>query len=146
VLAFNNEIFELQPSGVVRRVREELLGKVDGRFASGGTALYQVTIQAIEALEAMRQEDLTDGEKRIYGVVLMSDGANDTDDGLTESHLLNVLPTGEASDEIHLYTIAYGDDAERTLLQKVANRTNGKYYKGSVEDIEDIYLLILSEF
>lgn len=146
VLAFNDDITRLEPSGVVGQVREELLKKVDGLFASGGTALYRVTIQGIEMLEEMRQEDLAGGEKRIYGIVLMSDGANSTDDGLTESHLLNVLPKGETSDEIRIYTIAYGDDAERNMLRKIANRTNGKYYEGSVEEIENIYFLISSEF
>ena len=45
-----------------------------------------------------------------------------------------------------IYTIAYGDDAEDDLMATLSNRTNGKKFVGSEEDIEDIYFLISSEF
>ena len=38
------------------------------------------------------------------------------------------------------------DDAEDDLMATLSNRTNGKKFSGSEEDIEDIYFLISSEF
>ncbi len=37
-------------------------------------------------------------------------------------------------------------DADIDLLKTLANRTNGKQFSGSVEDIEAVYFLISSEF
>jgi Ca-activated chloride channel family protein len=55
------------------------------------------------------------------------------------------LPSGEDVEGIKVFTIAYGDDADRDLLTRIANRTNGKPYTGDPENIEQVYLEISYE-
>lgn len=145
-LAFNYEVFSVGPSGLVGEVGEELRQSLDNLIAIGGTALHAVTIDAIDRIEAMRAEDLANGERRSYAIVLMTDGRNESNDGVTEAQMLSALPDGTESDEVRLYTIAYGEDANTDLLATMANRTNGKTYVSTPENIRDIYFLISSEF
>ncbi|NJL93550.1 MAG: VWA domain-containing protein [Anaerolineae bacterium] len=144
VLMFNTNILELG-AGQVSEVGEDLRARIGNLFPEGNTALYGATIQAVNRVNALREEDLANGEKRIYGIILMSDGENTTADA-TEGQMLNALPSGEDSSEVRFYTIAFGSDADRVQLQRMANRTNGEFYEGDVEDIEEIYFLISSEF
>jgi uncharacterized protein YegL len=146
VITFNHEVIEFQPSGEVGTVGEELRRRISGLIADGGTALYQAIIRGMERVNALREEDLANGERRIYGVVLLSDGENYASDGVTESQMLAVLPDGTESNEARLYTIAYGEGANETLLTTLANRTNGKFFVSTPENIRDIYFLISSEF
>jgi Ca-activated chloride channel family protein len=60
--------------------------------------------------------------------------------------MLSRLPSGTEAAGVKIYTIAYGDDADVDLLRTLANRTNGKQFDGNVENIEEVYFLISSEF
>ena len=60
--------------------------------------------------------------------------------------MLSRLPSGAEASGVKLYTIAYGEDADFDLMATLANRTNGMQFEGTVEDIENIYFLISSEF
>jgi Ca-activated chloride channel family protein len=60
--------------------------------------------------------------------------------------MLSHLPSGSEASGVKIYTIAYGEDADEDLMATLANRTNGKIFAGSEEDIESIYFLISSEF
>jgi len=45
-----------------------------------------------------------------------------------------------------VYTIAYGDDADRTTMRDIALTTNGVFYEGDVSTIDDIYGQISAAF
>ena len=91
-----------------------------------------------------RAEDEAAGEKRLYGIVVLSDG-DDTNSSKTESDMFRSLPSGEAVEGVKVFTIAYGDDADQDLLTRIANRTNGKFFTGDAETIDEIYLAISAE-
>ncbi len=146
VMVFNHEVITLTPSGLVGEVGEALRQRLEGLVADGGTALHAVTIQALDTINAMQEEDIGNGERRIYSIVLMTDGRNEATDGVSESQMLSALPSGAESDSVRLYTIAYGEDANSDLLATLANRTNGKMFASTPENIRDIYFLISSEF
>jgi Ca-activated chloride channel family protein len=59
--------------------------------------------------------------------------------------MLNCLPSGEDVEGIKVFTIAYGDDADKDLLLRVANRTNGKTFSGDPATIERVYTAISAE-
>ena len=103
-------------------------------------------MSGLDRIENLKATDEAAGENRIYGMVLLSDGINEADGGPTQADMLSRLPAGTEADDVKIYTIAYGDDADFDLMATLANRTNGKLFKGSVEDIENIYFLISSEF
>ena len=59
--------------------------------------------------------------------------------------MFNCLPSGEDVEGIKVFTIAYGDDADEELLQRIAERTNGRAFVGDPETIEQVYLAISTE-
>jgi Ca-activated chloride channel family protein len=115
-------------------------------YASGGTALYASIIHTLDRVDAIRAQHEAEGTPRIYGIVLLSDGVNEVDGGPSQADMLSRLPSGNEASDVKIYTIAYGDDADEDLMATLANRTNGKKFEGTEEDIKDIYFLISSEF
>ncbi|CAG0928359.1 hypothetical protein TFLX_00876 [Thermoflexales bacterium] len=146
VYSFSDEIMPLVPSGRVGDVREQLKQTVSGLYAGGGTALHEVVIRALDEMEQIKAQDEAAGENRLYGIVLLTDGKNDIGGGPSEADLLSRLPSGDQPGGIKLFTIAYGDDANEQLLQTLANRSNGKKFKGDPKTIRSVYLAISSEF
>jgi Ca-activated chloride channel family protein len=144
VLAFNENVTELQPAGRAGDVAERLSATVRGLFAEGGTALHDGVCAGAARIDELRAEDLAADEKRLYGIVVLSDG-KDTASGRTESDMFNCLPSGEDVESIKVFTIAYGDDADQDVLLRVANRTNGKTFTGDPATIERVYTSISAE-
>jgi Ca-activated chloride channel family protein len=146
VVTFASDVIELPASGPVGEVGESLKSSLGGLYADGATVLHQAVIYAVDRIEALSAEDALDQEPRLYGIVLLSDGKNETIGGPTENDMLSRLPSGAEASGVKIYTIAYGQDADLDLLKTLANRTNGKQFSGDVENIEAVYFLISSEF
>lgn len=144
VLPFSDSVTEMQPSGRAGDVAETLADRVRGLFAEGGTALYDAVCAGAERVNELRAEDLQNNEKRLYGIVVLSDG-KDTASSKTENDMFSCLPDGEDVEGIKVFTIAYGDAADKDLLLRVANRTNGKTFSGDPETIERVYTSISAE-
>jgi Ca-activated chloride channel family protein len=146
VVTFATDVVELSTSGLVGGVGEELKRSLGGIYAEGGTALHEAVIYSVDRIERLKAADEAAGERRLYGIVLLSDGKNETDGGPTVNDMLSRLPSGTEASGIKIYAIAYGEDADLAVLTTLANRTNGKQFAGDVEDIEAVYFLISSEF
>ncbi len=144
VFAFNDHTTELQPSGRAGDVAEKLGDTVRALYADSGTALYDAVCQAADKVNELRAEHEAAGDKRLYGIVVLSDG-QDTASGKSENDMFNCLPSGEDVQGIKVFTIAYGDDADKDLLLRVANRTNGKTFSGDPATIEKVYTAISAE-
>jgi Ca-activated chloride channel family protein len=144
--SFASKITELQPQGLVGEVREPLRERIAGMYAEGGTALHQVLIDALARATAEQAADQAAGQKRLYAIVLLSDGKNEVTGGPTENELLGQLPAGDQPGSVKIYAIAYGDDANEGLLTTLANRTNGKMFTSDPSNIKSVYFLISSEF
>jgi Ca-activated chloride channel homolog len=144
VFPFHEAIFELTPRGQAGEVKEELAQAVGNLFAQGGTALYDAICHAVIDLDAQKAEDEANSERRLYGVVVLSDG-DDTSSTLTENDMFNCLPSGEDVEGIKVFTIAYGEDADKDTLLQIANGTNGRMFEGDPETLEDVYLAISAE-
>jgi Ca-activated chloride channel family protein len=107
--------------------------------------LYDAVCQAKEAAEVAKAEDEAAGEKRLYGIVLLSDG-EDTNSLITQDEMLtNCVPRSESADVVKMFTIAYGVDADQALLERIANRTNGKPYTADPETIGEVLQKIVWE-
>jgi len=63
----------------------------------------------------------------------------------TGNQMFSGLPSGESVEGFKVFTIAYGDDADEDLMLRIANRTNGKKFKGDPDTIESIYNSISAE-
>jgi Ca-activated chloride channel family protein len=144
VYIFNDDVTRLQPSGRVGEVGESLQKTVETIFAEGNTALYDAVCQAVEDIEAREAEAEAAGDPRLYGIVLLSDG-QDTNSQRSESDMFGCLPSGETAEGVKIFTIAYGEDADNNLLERIANRTNGKFFESNPDDIQEVLLDILYE-
>lgn len=144
VMPFSDGVNEMQPTGRAGDVAETLGDRVRSLYAEGGTALYDAVCTAADRVEQIRAEDEAANEKRLYGIVVLSDG-QDTASTRTENDLFGCLPSGEDVEGIKVFTIAYGDDADKDLLLRVANRTNGKTFTGDPATIERVYTAISAE-
>ncbi len=146
VMVFSDEILELSDSGSVGSNAENLRTTIEGLYAGGGTALYESVIRALDRVDGIQAQHAAEDEQRIYGIVLLSDGLNEVEGGPSQADMLSRLPSGSEASSVKIYTIAYGEDADEDLMATLANRTNGKKFEGTEEDIESIYFLISSEF
>jgi Ca-activated chloride channel homolog len=141
---FNDAVTQLQPAGRVGDVGEKVSEVVKGLFADGNTTLNDAVCTAMVTVDRLKEEDKAAGESRLYGIVLLSDG-KDTNSKRTENDMVACLPSGEDVEGVKIYTIAYGDDADKDLLTRIANRTNGKTFVATPENIKQIYLAISAE-
>ena len=145
VMVFGGEgnVYELG-GGRAGDVGEELVGKLNGLFANGNTPLYDSVCAAMTKISDLQAADQTNDIKRLYGIVLLSDGL-DTASVNTENQMFGCLPSGESVEGTKVFTIAYGSDADADLMLRIANRTNGKTFTGDPESIESIYIAISAE-
>jgi Ca-activated chloride channel family protein len=144
VLTFSDDVQELSPAGRVGDVSETLAKTVRGLFAQGNTALFDSVCRAAERVGELKAADEAAGEQRLYGVVVLSDG-KDTASQKRENDMFSCLPSGEDVEGLKVFTIAYGSDADKDLLLRIANRTNGKTFSGDPKTIEQVYLSISAE-
>jgi len=140
----SGEVFLLQQGGRAGDVGENMIRTLRGLFARGNTPLYDAVCQANDQINTFKAEHETAGERRLYGIILLSDG-DDTSSARTQNQMFNCLPSGEDVEGTKIFTIAYGEDADADLMLRIANRTNGRSFEGTPENIDQIYNSISAE-
>ena len=114
-------------------------------IAEGGTCLYDAVLEALRMLGNVRLRNNKEGIKRLYGIVLISDG-EDTNSIMTENQLFTTcMPAQAESDGIKIFPIAFGNSAHKVILKKMADRTGGRLNTANPDSIEKIYLRISAE-
>lgn len=139
-----DRIYNVGTGGRAGDVGEKMMTAINGMFVSGNTPLYDAVCKSIADITKMQKDDEAKGEKRLYGIVLLSDGA-DTASKNSQNQMFNCLPSGETVGGIKIFTIAYGSDADKDLMARIATRTNGKTFDGKPENIDTIYNAISAE-
>lgn len=117
----------------IRTGRSEASQRVGGVFAEGGTALYDAIATAYDAHLASSQAD----REKISAIVVLTDG-DDTDSNLPLDDLLTKIRFDNERHTIRVFTIAYGDNAKTDVLQKIADATEAKFYKGDQQNIRSV--------
>jgi Ca-activated chloride channel family protein len=143
-MSFNTTIRQAGPNGTVGEQAQEIGDVVNRIRASGDTRLHDAVCQALGQADSVQVADESAGERRLYAIVLLSDG-KDTASTRSESQMFNCLPSGETAEGIKIFTIAYGDNADEELLERIAARTNGRFYTGDPENIQEVYRSISFE-
>lgn len=111
-VAFSDRVLEVIDPGESRsRVEERLryFPKYDG-----GTIF-------VDALKAAHESIRKVGEKKVRRIILMTDGLDYPE---YREHLMDFLKTLKTSGVI-VDCVAFGNDADRVLLQKIADETGG---------------------
>lgn len=145
VLGFSDTPYSVEPGGLVSVVGERLVATLGGLIATGNTALYDATCAAVDQIAQLKRQHDADGDPHLYGIVILSDG-EDTASGRGEAQMLSeCVPESESADGVKVFTIAYGNDANRDQLSRIATRTNGRALEANPENIETIYRTISAE-
>jgi Ca-activated chloride channel homolog len=141
LMVFSSRPHVLVPLAPFGSNRGRLRRAVDQITPDADTALFQATAAGLDVVK--RRSDTS----RINAVVLLTDG-QDTAGGISSGALLNRLQQeGRAeTGAVRLYTIAYGADADKALLEQFASATGGKPFVGDTSNIDSVYLSISSFF
>ena len=134
--------FSTQPNPVAEysRVSENsqlLAERTNALEADGDTALYDAIGVAGTLIEKYNRADVANA------ILILSDG----EDTNSRTYKLNQELYDRASaNDTTVFTIAYGDNAENDILQKLAEGSNGAFYTGSSADIAGIYQELSAAF
>ena len=145
IYLFNDKTIKLDPSGRAGDVIEQLETRLKEFSGSSNTALYDSICEAVNYSTELKNANELAGEKRLYGVVVLTDGKDTASKNSFTSLLNSCLPKGEDVEGIKVYTIAYGADADQKVLEQIAEQTNGKFLTGGPENIQAIYLALSAE-
>ena len=132
-LPFSSELHWAQRDANVKDERAVLLQHIDSIFAGGGTALYDAIDAAYQHLAAMQNPDA-----KIQAVVVLTDG-EDTESRMKLNELMQRIQYNGETRAIHVFTIAYGKDARKDILQQIAEATQAKFYEGTPQNILDVF-------
>ncbi|HLJ90713.1 MAG TPA: extracellular solute-binding protein [Candidatus Angelobacter sp.] len=113
--------------------RDAVLSTVDSLIADGATELYDAIDEGYSHLASRQGQS-----SRIQAVVVLTDG-EDTNSKMKLPELLARLKSGEETKGIRIFTIAYGRDARQDVLSGIADATQAKFYKGTPQNIVDVF-------
>jgi len=131
---FSSDISTLTALSPLGDKRQQVLDSVSGIFEGGNTKLYDATLQAYEELEK------NGDPKHIRAVVVLTDGEDTASENTVEDIISKLnAAQGEGGNSIKLFTIAFGDSANKDILKKMSDPTGGKQYDSSPENIQKIY-------
>jgi Ca-activated chloride channel family protein len=131
---FSSNINTLTPLSELGGKRQKVLDSVSGIFEQGNTVLYDATLKAYQDLQK-------DGDpKHIRAMVVLTDG-QDTASSAMLQDVLNQIQSSESEggNSIKIFAIAFGSDADKSVLQQIADPTGGKQYDSSPDTIQKIY-------
>ncbi len=144
IVVFNDRIDMLVPLSLLRPGdKERIRAAVDTLVADYSTVLYDVSAYALQLMSAPENYD----EQRINAVVLMTDGLDTASTRYGAYSLMEEIERVSASGRpVRIFTIAYGSDADRDLLERLAEATEGRMVEGTPENIRRLYIILSSYF
>lgn len=130
VIAFAQTPVIIAEHQKVGEARSNIISQINGLIADGDTTLYDAIGLASEII-ARTNSPLTSN-----AMVVLSDGV----DTYSFNYGFNdELLNAAAANNTTVFTIAYGNDADESVLLQFANRGNGNLYQGDAASIAAIY-------
>lgn len=130
LIAFSDALNVVVDHEQVGTFREAIVAQIQGLEARGDTALYDAIGLGAERIAETTTPQTTNA------LVVLTDGLD------TYSYRYSFderLIDAAAANGTTVFTIAYGSDADETLLQELAQRTFGNFYLGNEASIAGIY-------
>jgi Ca-activated chloride channel family protein len=136
LIFFNGNVFPTVGPLKLGTSRAQIEGKIDEQIADGRTALYDAVAQAYDTAKKRAEKS----PASIHAVMVMTDG-RDEGSTLTLPELTRRFDGGgaESASDVKIFTIAYGDGADPTILAQIAEAAKGTSAKGSTATIVDVY-------
>jgi Ca-activated chloride channel family protein len=132
-LPFSSEPHWALRNAAVKEERAKLVSQIDSLFAEGGTALYDSIDSAYQQLASAGP-----GGSKIQAIVVLTDG-EDTESRMKLEELMQRIQYNGETRAIHIFTIAYGKDARKDILQGIADATQAKFYQGTPQNIVEVF-------
>ena len=128
----------IEPLGVQR---ESIITRIQQFVPSGRTPLYAVTRTAVETARASA------GGDTINAVVVMTDGKNENPEDTDIDGLVAELGDQAHEDGIRVFTIAYGQDADLDILERISEASRAAAYDATDPlTINAVFANVLSNF
>jgi Ca-activated chloride channel family protein len=130
VITFSHELNLVVKYQQVGENRDKIQQAIQGLIAEGDTALYDAIGTGAEFIAQTGTSQTTNA------LVVLTDGLD------TFSYRYSydqALVDAAAANDTTVFAIAYGNDADETLLRTLAESAYGNYYQGSEADIAGIY-------
>lgn len=131
---FNENVMAAKPPALLAGHRQDYESQINSLFASGGTALYDAIDAAFKTQMASRKNS----RDQITAIVVLTDGA-DSDSKIKLNDLLDHIKSNDEARNIRVFTIGYGKDAQKNVLEKIAQATQAKFYQGTPENIREVF-------
>ena len=135
LVPFNSTIQWVNTDVPLKNGKDELLRTVDSLFAQKGTALYDAIDSAYQHL--MQNKNGAKDDK-ILSIVVLTDG-EDTESKMELPALMQKIQYDGETHTIHVFTIAYGKDARKDILQRISESTQAKSYEGNPGNIVEVF-------
>jgi len=139
LLPFNSDAEWAIQNTPVEAERPRMENYIKSLFPNGGTALYDAIQAAYDFALANPHGD------KITAIVVLSDG-DDTNSRMALSTLLSNIAFDSEVRPIRVFTIGYGEGADKTILTQIADTTQAKFYEGSTVNIKDVFKEISTFF
>lgn len=134
IILFSSNISTLTPLSPLGPKRQVVLDSVSGIFEQGETKLYDAALAAYQDLTENGDPD------HIRAIVVLSDGEDTASAQPLDRVMAQInASAGEGGNAIKIFTIAFGDGADTSVLKSIAEPTGGKQYNSSPENIQKIY-------
>lgn len=138
---FSSDIEVRVPLGNVETVRDSIIDWIRSLRAEGGTELYG----AVQEVVGLMNEE--SAEERIRAVVILSDGADTGERGITLNDALRTITaTRETLNPVIVIAVAYGADADINALGSIARSSNTRVQSGDPQNILSVLEIISSYF
>ena len=123
---FSDQIQPLIAPAPLSKNREELRDRVRNLIADGGTAFYDATVEAFDAVRAQKATD------RINAVVLLTDGEDTDSQRSVDEVVAHLKGQGDSANRVGVFTIAYSSGATgaRDQLKQISAASGGQELRG----------------
>ncbi len=142
LLPFSSEARWATQAAKVGEQREALRQQISALFASGGTMLYDATSVAYDYLANIPATELD----KISAIVVLSDGDDSGSKTINLEQLKKKITFESEGHAIRVFTIGYGEGANRAILGGLADASQAKFYTGKPENIREVFMEISTFF
>ncbi len=139
LLPFSSEMRWSGQGLSMNQSRQQAQNVVGNLIADGGTRLYDSIDAAVQYLIAHPAPD------EISAVVVLTDG-QDTESQVHLDQLVQRVKFDGEKQAIRVFTIGYGNDADESVLKRIADVSKAKYYKGTPQNIREVFRDIATFF
>ena len=117
--------------------KNTLVSRVNSMRAEGNTAVLDSVLEAYNALQQLNDP------LAINAIVVMTDGRENASQTRLSS-LEGTIAQGKVP--VVIFSIAFGRDADTSIMKRLAEITNGQFRQAETFDIEELYKLISTYF